>query len=89
MAIRRPKDELVLTNDEREALRRLVRRGKAARRAALRARVVLACAEGGSDQSVARASRINPATAGKWRQRFVTRRLDGLLDEPQCGPRGR
>jgi hypothetical protein len=34
---------------------------------------------------VARKFRITPQTVGKWRQRFLDRRLDGLLDEPRPG----
>lgn len=85
MAIGRPKDELVLSDDERDTLHRLARRGKVAQRTAFRARIVLACVEGSSNQAVARVLRVNPATVGKWRQRFVDHRLDGLLDEPRCG----
>lgn len=65
MAIGRPKDELFLSDDERESLQRLVRRGKVAQRTALRARIVLACAGDGDNQSVARTLRVSPATIGK------------------------
>ena len=81
----RPKAELVLTEDERSVLERLVRRHKSAQALALRARIVLACASGRTNQAVADELRVNQATVGKWRRRFVERRLDGLFDEPRPG----
>ena len=83
----RPMAALVLTDDEREALGRLVRRAKVERRTAERARIVLACAAEGrpSNKAVAGDVNVTPATVGKWRDRFVRHRLDGLLDEPRCG----
>jgi transposase len=51
----------------------------------LRARIVLLCAAGLSNSEVARRLHVTGATVGKWRQRFVPLRLDGLLDEPRPG----
>lgn len=86
MAGGRPKAELVLSDDEREALGRLVRRGKVAQRTALRARIVPACAGGADNVEVAARLGVRPSTVGRWRRRrFVERRLDGLLDEPRPG----
>ena len=81
----RPKPQLTLSEDERAALLRLVRRGTVAQRTALRARIVLACAGGSDNRAVARRLHVTPATVGKWRGRFVDHRLDGLLDEPRSG----
>jgi transposase len=81
----RPKAELVLSEEERSVLERLVRRRKSAQALALRARIVLACAGGKTNTAVADELRINQATVGKWRRRFVERRLDGLFDEPRPG----
>jgi transposase len=81
----RPKAELVVLAHEREALERWARRPSSAQALALRSRIVLGCAEGQSNQAVARAERVTPQTVGKWRRRFVQRRLDGLLDEPRPG----
>jgi transposase len=81
----RPKPLLVLTDDERETLRSYTRRGKTAQQLALRARIVLACAEGADNKTVAQQLRIGASAVGKWRNRFVVRRLKGLLDEPRPG----
>jgi transposase len=52
---------------------------------ALRARIVLACAEGRDNTEVAAEVGVTHQTVGKWRRRFIDRRLDGLLDEPRPG----
>ena len=81
----RPKKPLILTDEEREKLEQWARRPKTAQRLALRSRIVLRCAEGLSNQAVARQLRITGATVGKWRERFRTARLEGLADEPRPG----
>ena len=81
----RPKAELVITAEERETLRRWARRPKTAQALALRSQIILLCAEGQTNLDVAQHLRITQQTVSKWRARFVTRRLDGLLDEPRPG----
>jgi transposase len=77
--------EVRLTDDERETLVRWSRRAKSSQALAQRCKIVLGCAEGMSNQQVAAELGIWPQTVGKWRRRFVERRLEGLVDEPRPG----
>ena len=81
----RPKAELVLTSQERAQLLRWSRRAKSAQALALRSRIVLACADGADNKTVAARLGCAQATVGKWRARFVEHRLDGLSDEARPG----
>jgi transposase len=81
----RPKAELLVSAAQRAALERWARRPKTAQALALRARIVLRCAEGLSNRAVARELGVHAATVGKWRQRFVAEGVDGLLDEVRPG----
>jgi transposase len=86
MAMRgRPKAELVLSEEERSTLERWARRPTSPQSLALRSKIVLACAEGKTNQQVALALHCSHATVGKWRSRFVTKRLKGLADEHRSG----
>jgi transposase len=77
--------KVVLSDNERAVLERYVRRGTTAQRLVVRAKIVLLCAEGLENQQVARKLKTSKVTVGKWRTRFATRRLDGLLDEDRPG----
>jgi transposase len=71
--------------EEKSELEGWTRRQKSAQSLALRARIVLRCADGRPNSEVARFFRVSRQTVIKWRRRFVERRLDGLLDEPRPG----
>jgi transposase len=81
----RPKAALEVSEAEREQLLRWSRRAKSAQALALRAKIVLACADGADNKAVAARLGCAAATVGKWRARFVEHRLDGLTDEARAG----
>jgi transposase len=81
----RPIPPLTLTATELEALERWARRAKTAQAVAQRARLILGCAAGRTNTVVAHELRVTKQTVGRWRTRFLARRLDGLLDEPRPG----
>ena len=78
-------EPLVLFEAERRMLENWAKRRKTAQGLALRARIVLACAEGRSNVAVAARLGISRTTVKKWRARFLARRLDGLSDDPRPG----
>jgi transposase-like protein len=78
-------EPLVLTGDERRTLENWVKRRSTAQGLAQRARIVLACAQGGSNVAVAARLGVSRTTVRKWRTRFLRDRLDGLPDEPRPG----
>lgn len=81
----RPKAPLELSDAEREQLQRWSRRRKSSQALALRSAIVLACAHGYDNKTVAEKLGCSTATVGKWRARFVELRLDGLDDDPRPG----
>ena len=81
----RPKAELVLSDVERD---QLVGWSQAVSspRLAVRARIVLACAEPGVVyERVAADLGVTTMTVGKWRKRFLQARLEGMADSERPG----
>lgn len=81
----RPKQPLTITEEERDRLDSLAHRSRSHPILARRARVVLACAEGLDNKTVAKRLRCSLGMVGKWRSRFLATRLEGLYDEPRPG----
>ncbi|MFJ9762153.1 IS630 family transposase [Streptomyces sp. NPDC101149] len=81
----RRKPELVLSEAERAELTRWAKRAKTAQFLALRARIVLRCADGGTNKEIATELGVSHGTVNRWRSRFIRLRLEGLTDEPRPG----
>jgi transposase len=81
----RPKQPLLLTEEERDRLQSLAHRARSQPLLARRARLVLACAAGLDNKAVAKKLRCSVGMVGKWRRRFLEARLEGLYDEPRPG----
>lgn len=74
-----------VNEQERETLERWARRPKSAQALATRARIILACAQGERNDVAAKEAGVTAWTVSKWRRRFATGGIDGLLDEPRPG----
>jgi transposase len=75
----------VIAPEQREILDQWVRRPTSALALALRARIIVRLSEGRSSLAVARQMRVHIQTVSKWRERFRSQGVDGLLDEPRPG----
>jgi transposase len=78
-------EPLVLSTEERQVLEGWARRRKTSQALALRSRIVLASADGGSVTAVAADLGVSRDTVRKWRGRFMVSRLEGLDDDPRPG----
>ena len=85
MPIGRPKAELVLSEQERVQLSSLARSRALPHAIVSRAKVVLWSAEGASNTEIAERLQWTNGTVGKWRRRFLQRRVPGLYDELRSG----
>lgn len=74
---------LELCDEERVALERYARGRTVSQALALRARIVLASAEGLADLQIARRLQVNRCTVRQWRKRYARQGIDGLTDTPR------
>jgi putative transposase len=81
----RPKADLVLSEAEQAQLGSMARSRSIPAALVTRARIVLAAAAGEPNSEIATRMQITGATAGKWRRRFIERRINGLYDELRPG----
>jgi transposase len=75
------KYRVALTDEERDALRALLRGGKTNARKLARAHILLLADEGKTDEEIAAALHVGDATALRVRQRFVEESLESALSE--------
>ena len=70
-----------LTNEEREQLRAVLKKGKVAARTVRRAHILLQADAGESDETIARTVHVGVATVERIRKRFVIEGLEAALTE--------
>jgi putative transposase len=85
MPLGRPKLTLEVTDDERKQLESIARSCSVPAALNQRAKIVLACAAEESNSEVAQRFRVSRPTVGKWRSRFIEKRIVGLYDELRPG----
>jgi transposase len=85
MARGRPLPTLEVSEEDRRVLEGYARRRKTSQQVALRARIILRCADGQSNMMVAHQLDTTRETVGRWRKRFLETGLAGLHDEPRPG----
>ena len=78
-------DVVILTDKERDVLTRRANAASCPHREVLRARIVLAAADGDANAAIAREVGVCEDTARRWRHRFCRSRLEGLKDRPRPG----
>jgi putative transposase len=81
----RPKVELLLADEERSQLQSFARSRSLPAALCNRARIVLSSADGEPNNAIAERLRLTKATVGKWRARFIERRIPGLYDDVRPG----
>ncbi len=85
MSLGRPKATLQLTSEEQQELAGFAASRSLPHALVARARLVLWSAEGVANAKIAERLNWSKPTVGKWRQRFIERRMQGLYDELRPG----
>jgi DNA-binding CsgD family transcriptional regulator len=85
MASGRVAISIILEEAEKTALTALTRKHGAPQSLAMRARIVLAAANGLSNKEIAAKLDVSAHTVGVWRKRFASERMEGLYDESRPG----
>ena len=76
---------IALRPQARTELERLARAPSTPQALALRARIILAAAQGLSNKEIAARFHVTPITVGKWRSRFYVHGVSGLTDYEHPG----
>jgi transposase len=79
------KRKLVVSPEQKLALRQLIQQPRSSRSLAFRARIVLECARGQNNAAVAAKMHTSGFTVGMWRNRFITGGIAALGDEVRPG----
>jgi len=87
MPLGRPKAILKLTAEEQQELAGFAASRIVPHALVSRARLVLWSAQGWFNSEIAAQLNWSKPTVGKWRQRFIERRIQGLYDELRPGAR--
>ena len=85
MAIGRPKEPLVLTDDERAQLESFASSRSLSHGLVRRAKIVLLSADGISNTAIADKLALTCNTVGKWRRRYLAEGIQGLYGEMRPG----
>ena len=81
----RPLEPLTITDEQQQQLDSIARSNTMPYSLVLRTRMILASAEGLTNNAVARRFGVTPQTVGKWRRRFLAAGVEGLHDELRPG----
>jgi putative transposase len=81
----RPKIELELSDEEQLQLLAFARSRSLPASLSQRAHIILSSAQGELNSAIAERLKLTKATVGKWRTRFIDRRIAGLYDDVRPG----